>query len=1020
MSSEDLQWLESYLRHGYDPEAQSLDDSGAYFQSNPYFALPPSSSYTHAHNGPPGSRYNQSYSNERNVRPPGSSSTAEHPAHPVYPRTYQGQGQPPFLPAPTMGPPPGSHAESAYRFVPPKGPKSFPSQSPKPPPAKDYNQSAPQIPKQPPAKEYNKSAPQLPKPVQAHKTGRPQLPRPVPQPSKPPPGYRPASPNVPFPAASQPAPTQGYQPISSQAPQPASSQQSHSIPAPAPAPNPLPLTVAPSQLYNTIPPPMPPMQTSSSAPPTIPPTQAQNSRPSIPQGGQEPNSRPSSVPAPQVSTSVAPHMPPPQASAPAPAHPPMSQPTATPGTDGEPGPAAKKRRIAGPDTPGRPGRPPGKSGRPSMSSQAKAPSGGLPTGGIAAYNFVPLETGAPTDKVHLKHRADIVQVLREEDAAEKMTYDPKSIARDVLIANGRHPTDEKLNHHLFRLRDIFTHVDYSSDLSTFRWDLVDPVDPRDPGPPIPRPRPIAAPAPRPAPGPPASSTPVNNTHLPPPHSYLPSPRPGPHPGVQPSACPSQLVKKPHAQVSFPPRPQPQQLPPTSQATPQPHPRPQPSTPSTPSTSKAAGQGGTMSGQRPRGRPPGSGKARQQAPVAQSPVPYQVFPCGWESCQSQMHNLEVMKKHVYKAHVSQNLICGWKGCTMKEPLPAAQLHKHVKKDHLEAVAWKLGDGPSVPGTGNEASESQSPEPLGIPDTARPGNQDSIVFPVSKSSMRAFNKAHGNVTQNDKSFEVYRAVLRLKEQIGMGMDIGGTRLSKVVRNQPVSHEEELYKHVRTGEQSIYPELYHTHNLIMGREDPALTDGDHPGIHFIASISAPDHRSGTIQSTNQSNTHASSRSPQPTKKRYRSRRPRRRCALPSSDSLLLIAALDSSNNLLLAIILRIDLQEVVQHNHHHGAAAEEDGQTVELVVGDHDVGWKDIQLLTAHPLNNLTVGFRCFSPLLRVTSAASPRPRPGVSPAPSPSASRFDSRFAIDMRGAAVGGHRPSRPIATPAPELPLLHY
>lgn len=35
---------------------------------------------------------------------------------------------------------------------------------------------------------------------------------------------------------------------------------------------------------------------------------------------------------------------------------------------------------------------------------------------------------------------------------------------------------------------------------------------------------------------------------------------------------------------------------------------------------------------------------------------------------------------------------------------------------------------------------------------------------------------------------------------------------------------------------------------------------------------------------------------------------------------------------VVFGVDFEEVVQHDHHHGAGAEEDGETVEVVVGDH----------------------------------------------------------------------------------------
>lgn len=68
----------------------------------------------------------------------------------------------------------------------------------------------------------------------------------------------------------------------------------------------------------------------------------------------------------------------------------------------------------------------------------------------------------------------------------------------------------------------------------------------------------------------------------------------------------------------------------------------------------------------------------------------------------MHNLDMLKKHVYKNHVTYSITCSWKNCDSKQTMPAAELYKHVKKQHIDPIAWKLGDGPSVPGTGEKAS------------------------------------------------------------------------------------------------------------------------------------------------------------------------------------------------------------------------------------------------------------------------------------------------------------------------------
>lgn len=68
----------------------------------------------------------------------------------------------------------------------------------------------------------------------------------------------------------------------------------------------------------------------------------------------------------------------------------------------------------------------------------------------------------------------IVKSIDRSLALRKSRYDPKTIARDILISAGKHPTQRSLNGHLEQLKERFTKVDNTSDLSTFRWDIVDP------------------------------------------------------------------------------------------------------------------------------------------------------------------------------------------------------------------------------------------------------------------------------------------------------------------------------------------------------------------------------------------------------------------------------------------------------------------------------------------------------------------------------------------------------------------
>ncbi|KAL2869193.1 putative C2H2 finger domain protein [Aspergillus lucknowensis] len=406
------------------------------------------------------------------------------------------------------------------------------------------------------------------------------------------------------------------------------------------------------------------------------------------------------------------------------------------------------------------------------------------SGKLAAYSFQPANSA---DKSYLKQRLDLVSRLREGDAAQKLVYDPKTIARDILIASNRHPTEPTLNHHLFRLRDVFLAVDTTSDLETFRWDLVDPGKPsRDSRPKAAAPH-LEVPgqtnqtAPQPVvevaqPSLPKSFGSINNT---PPQQQPPIQKQDHTPKPPPQQFKYQPL--PHPQVLLQVQGQPQLGPPATAPNP-----PAPPTAESPSTPKSNME------KRRRGRPPGSTnkpKAAAVSPPAPTPS-YPVFACGWGNCQMELHSLDLLKKHLFKVHVSYSMVCGWKGCAFTGTMPAAELMKHVKQKHLDSLAWKLGDGPAVPTSVERGSGSRT-VPLTIPESNQPGNEDSLIFPASYSSVRAFNRVHGKYSQQEKAREILKAVQRLKEHIGVGLDPGGCELATPSRNERVSNDEDHYE-------------------------------------------------------------------------------------------------------------------------------------------------------------------------------------------------------------------------------------
>lgn len=400
----------------------------------------------------------------------------------------------------------------------------------------------------------------------------------------------------------------------------------------------------------------------------------------------------------------------------------------------------------------------------------------------------------------LKNRVDLVQPIRWSDALPKVSYDPTTIARDVLIAAARHPTEKHLNHHLEPLRHNFTKIDYLANLATFRWDLVDVKQPetqvnRVPPvhaphmPPLQSPH-LQQPHPQPpqaarhsvsrdptvipyhvitrdyVPMPPRDTPPNRQVAMPeridarappgglsswgtlpfkPPTYHSPqrifsSPNlPSGLPRIDPIPASPKFSTPQSVPLSTPPPPQPQPRPqqrrPSTTNSPAP-PKPLPATKqpthkSTKSTTQPKPQGQTVKSQPDSGRAVKSSEARRLpqplvvipiSPVKmttkrrpgrpsknaatnievaihrEQPVHYQIFPCKWEGCTAELHNIESIRAHLIKVHIPHFLVCKWQDCGNKTPMAAADMFTHLSSEHVSKMAWELGDGPTVPVTG----------------------------------------------------------------------------------------------------------------------------------------------------------------------------------------------------------------------------------------------------------------------------------------------------------------------------------
>lgn len=73
----------------------------------------------------------------------------------------------------------------------------------------------------------------------------------------------------------------------------------------------------------------------------------------------------------------------------------------------------------------------------------------------------------------------LVNPIERRKVLRRSVYDPRTIARDVLLATGRHPEMRALNGHLIGMQNLLSDhskgVDsHKYDLATIRWDLIDP------------------------------------------------------------------------------------------------------------------------------------------------------------------------------------------------------------------------------------------------------------------------------------------------------------------------------------------------------------------------------------------------------------------------------------------------------------------------------------------------------------------------------------------------------------------
>lgn len=102
-----------------------------------------------------------------------------------------------------------------------------------------------------------------------------------------------------------------------------------------------------------------------------------------------------------------------------------------------------------------------------------------------------------------------------------------------------------------------------------------------------------------------------------------------------------------------------------------------------------------------GRPP---KQIAQSVSVEPEANFNVFKCEWEGCTAELHNLDILRKHVIKLHGKKteenDYECFWKDC-LDQGEDASFVFtemtgwlEHIEKMHLKPMARLLGDGPRL--------------------------------------------------------------------------------------------------------------------------------------------------------------------------------------------------------------------------------------------------------------------------------------------------------------------------------------
>ncbi|KAI4161939.1 MAG: hypothetical protein LQ342_004387 [Letrouitia transgressa] len=433
----------------------------------------------------------------------------------------------------------------------------------------------------------------------------------------------------------------------------------------------------------------------------------------------------------------------------------------------------------------------------------------------------------------LLHLEEIVKPLNKRDILKRLRYDPKTIVMDVLVAAGRHPTISPLNHHLEILRKNFKHVTGTSDLTTFRWDLVDPGGPQVAPTPIPVHSAVGVD------GNEADDEAVmefselrDQTRLAVINGVESAGSNSVNPSVTGAWRPLKFVGS-RRRKTLPPYINSNMTPSDTRRRGRPsgaknkHPRKSDSSvnttnpvsvPSRPRVDNTPAQPSGLrnivtpsdgiavmvpspSPSKPYQESQRSGRAAPSTKNSSQPSApiHRVYKCHWKDCPAELHNLETLRKHVRRhrdAFDEPPYPCLWEGCranrttNAEEPQPLefqtdASWNKHMSGRHIEHYAWLLGDGPHTPRSSDTEAFDCLSDSQGRQMTPIVGGSGSSPDPLPLSSKRrAYHKAHGHITEREKAEAFLAASEARRRNFGPGMDKNGVELVTKDKNALLS--------------------------------------------------------------------------------------------------------------------------------------------------------------------------------------------------------------------------------------------